>query len=344
MRPMPPIEPTAQFDSPLQHTAETPSGLESGPTEHPAAWGGSVTTLEQPKVSTRTAVQHVLAPTNDLIDQMWTAGREAEAIDGWTVGEFDTESSVFARRVFISTVATIVIALVAASTWFVTGRGDASLESTLTGINQASEVLIGSLDEADLVIVDLTDGDLSNREGAAAASTAVDGAARTLFSHGAELPADDEWSQLRAETVSLSDRSIATARLLSRTTAYVATVEVMLNRPDYPLSVNDEELGDVAEMTATWVSRFIATSSSLPSVNALDDHRGAIVDLADRLPSWQSRYLDALRAGDVAGAGEVVGELEASIGLLETDLATAVSAVAVELTGQRTALMADLRG
>ena len=97
-------------------------------------------------------------------------------------------------------------------------------------------------------------------------------------------------------------------------------------------------------MTATWVSRFIATSSSLPSINALEPHRSGIVDLAGRLPQWQSRYLDALRAGDVNAAGDVVGELETSIALLETDLDEAVAEVAAELTGQKAALMADLRG
>jgi hypothetical protein len=311
---------------------------------HTAQPSGSVTTLERLEVLAAPATAHVLAPTNDLIDQMWSASDELAAIEGWTIEEIDTDSSVFARRVFIGTVASIAIALFVASTWFVAGRGDASLDATLEGIDEASDGLIASLDGAESVIADLTDGDLADRESAAAASTAVDAAGRTLFSQGAQLPPAEEWAQLRSETVSVSDRSIATARLLSRTTAYVATVDVMFNRPDYPLTVSDTDLGEVAEMTATWVSRFMATSSSLPNVNALEAHHTAIVDLASRLPDWQSRYLDALRAGDVIAAGDVVGELETSIALLETDLNDAVAEVAAELTGQRAALMADLKG
>lgn len=314
------------------------------PEEHTERPGGSVTTLEHPRVAARPASTHVLAPTNDLIDQMWSASEEAGAIDGWTIATFDTDGRVFARRVFIGTVVSIALALFVASTWFVAGRGDASLNATLAGIDEASESLVASLDAAEPVIADLEDGRLDDREAAAGVSTTLDAAARTLFSQGASLPPADEWSQLRSETVSVSDRSIATARLLSRTTAYVATIEVMINRPNYPLTVNDADLGEVAEMTATWVSRFIATSSSLPSINALEPHRSGIVDLAGRLPQWQSRYLDALRAGDVNAAGDVVGELETSIALLETDLDEAVAEVAAELTGQKAALMADLRG
>ena len=167
-------------------------------------------------------------------------------------------------------------------------------------------------------------------------------AARTMFGHASNLPTTDEWADLRSETVSLSDRSIATARLLSRTTSYVATIGVMFNRPAYPLTADDTELGDVAEMTAVWVSRFIATSSSLPDVNALDGHREEIDALAARLPAWQSTYLDALRAGDVDAAGATVGDLDQTILALEADLSDGLQSIAEELAAQQSALLSDL--
>jgi hypothetical protein len=246
--------------------------------------------------------------------------------------------------VFIGTVLTVGIALLVAAAWFLAGRGDATVDATLAAIDHASAELEETLTGTEPVIADFSTGALGDRESAAAASTALDAAARTLFGHASNLPTTDEWADLRSTTVSLSDRSIAMARLLSRTTSYVATIDVMFNRPAYPLTAEDTELGDVAEMTAVWVSRFIATSSSLPEVNALDAHRGEIDALAARLPEWQSTYLDALRAGDVEAAGATVGDLEATILTLEADLSEAMESIAAELVDQRSALLSDLTG
>ncbi len=303
-----------------------------------------MTTLEHPRLVLDRPVRHELAPTNDLIDQMWTANRETEAIDGWTLNELDTEGSVVARRVFIGTVLTVALALVVASAWFLAGRGDATVQATVHAIDEASATLSETLIAIDPVIADLATGDLTDREAAMASSTSIDGAARTLFDHASDLPTTDEWGELRSTTVSRSDRSIAMARLLSRTTSYMATIHVMFNRPAYPLTAEDTEIADVAEMTAIWVSRFIATSSSLPDVNALDGHREEIDALAARLPAWQSAYLDALRSGDVEATGATIGDLEETILALEADLSERVQSVAGDLAGQRTALLTDLEG
>jgi len=324
---MPPMQPAGHD--------ELPEATESRPS-------AGVTTLEHPRL-VAPSVPHVLAPTNDLIDQMWTANREVDEIEGWTLQELNTEGSVIARRVFIGTVLTVGVALLVASAWFLAGRGDATVEATLAEIEDTSNALSETLSQTDPVIADLATGNPTDREAAAAASTAIDAAARTLFGHASNLPTTDEWADLRSTTVSLSDRSIATARLLSRTTSYVATIDVMLNRPDYPLAAGDTAIGDVAEMTAVWVSRFIATSSSLPEINALDDHRQEIGALAARLPEWQSAYLDALRAGDVEAAGATVGDLERTIIALEADLNEGVRAIAAELADQSSGLLADLQ-
>ena len=323
---------------------ETPNRTEA-PQEtvdrQPAA---GVTTLEHPKVVSHQPVRHVLAPTNDLIDQMWTANPEATDLAGWKIQELDTEGSVVARRVFLGTILTVGLAFLVASAWFLAGRGDATVEATVNEIEEASISLSETLLAVEPVIGEFATGALGDREVAIAASTAVDGAARTLFGHASELPTDEEWADLRSTTVSLSDRSIALARLLSRTTSYMATIDVMFNRPAYPLAADDTEIGDVAEMTAIWVSRFIATSSSLPEVNALDGHSAEIDALAARLPDWQSAYLDALRAGDVDAVGATVGDLEETILSLEADLDEAVKTIAQELEAQQSALLTDLEG
>lgn len=303
-----------------------------------------MTTLEHPKVTVSPPVRHVLAPTNDLIDQMWTANPEAADLTGWNIQELDTDGSVVARWVFIGTVFTVALALVVASAWFFMGRGDATVAATLHEIDRASTTLSDSLTSLEPILADLATGELGDRESAIAASTAVDASARTLFGHASNLPTTEEWADLRSTTVSLSDRSIALARLLSRTTSYVATIDVMFNRPAYPLTADDTEIGDVAEMTAVWVSRFIATSSSLPEVNALEAHRSEIDELAARLPEWQSTYLDALRADDVDAAGAAVGDLEETILGLQADLIETVQSIATDLADQRSDLLADLQG
>lgn len=305
--------------------------------------GAGVTTLEHPRLVTKAPIRHVLAPTNDLIDRMWTANRDVDAIDGWTPQELDTDGSATARRVFIGTVLSVGLALLVASAWFLAGRGDATVEATLADIDDASAELAEVLVATEAVISDLSTGELDDREAAAASSTAIDATARTLFNQASNLPTTEEWADVRSTTVSLSDRSIATARLLARTTSYIATTDVMFNRPAYPLTADDAEIGDIAEMTAVWVSRFIATASSLPAVNTLEPHRLEIDALAAELSDWQSTYLDALRAGDVEAAGSTVGELEDAILGLEVDLAEAVRVIAEDLAERRSTLLADLQ-
>ncbi len=334
-----PPKPSSQSDARPHEPTFTPVPAGSAEMEHR---GGGVSTLEHPRVAMPARIASVLAPTNDLIDRMWMNGSKAEPIEGWMIGEMDTESTVMARRVFLGTVITIGIALVVAMTWFIAGRGDASVESTVADIEAAQQDLSGALSTSDSVFADLRDGVLDDREGAAATATVIDSAARDLFAIGADLPATSDWGDLRTDTVAASDRAIAYARLISRTTSYISTVDVMFNRPDYPVTVNDTDLGEVAEMTATWVTRFIATSSSLPEIGGLEDHRLSVLAMAEYLPKWQSTYLDALRAGDVEVAGTAVSDLHGRVIQLGEGLNAGMSQVADKLESEQSAIVAAI--
>lgn len=280
----------------------------------------SVAVLTRPAEAVRVPTSD-LALTNALVSELWTAEAEALPIEDWTIGEVDTESRVMARRVMIGTVLTIGVALFLAASWFVTGRADGSLESTLADLGTANSDLTVSIAGLTPALSDLSDGRLDDREAAVASAGEVDAAARALFSDAANLPTSNEFAAQRASTVALSDDAIELARDISKTTAYVAALQVMANRPDYPHSTSDTELAPVAEMTATWVTRFISMSTSLPEVSVFDSHLDQVVALADSLPAWQSAYLDALRTGNTDSAGARIGELERQVGLLEAELA-----------------------
>lgn len=273
---------------------------------------------------------------------MWVTTADDAPMEGWTLSELDTESSVIARRVFVGTVITVALALIVSVGWFVAGRGDTSISATVGRIDATSDELSAQLDGLDPVIQDLSDGQLDDREGAASHAAAIDSSGRKLFVHGAELPPIEDWAALRSSTVSISDRSIAVARSVSRTTSYIATINVMLNRPAYPLEVDDAEIGPTAEMTATWVTRFLSTSSSLPSVPDLAEHHEQVVALAGDLPEWQGRYLDALRANDIGAAGAAVAELEAAVADLVVSMSGALTNIASTLDNDRSAIIRDL--
>ena len=105
-----------------------------------------------------------------------------------------------------------------------------------------------------------------------------------VFSAAADLPADSEHADARRRSIAISDDALQLSRGLSRTSAYVSSVDVMLNRPAFPFDVADDELSTVAEDTATWVTRFLSMSASLPEAAGFEEHRSAVLEVADQLP------------------------------------------------------------
>ena len=218
------------------------------------------------------------------MSELWTEQPEVEPIEGWTIGEVDTESQVIARRVLIGTILTVGAALVVASSWFITGRADGSVEATLAEVERSTSDLAVSIGELTPVMFDMADGTLDDRELAVTSASQVDASARALFSTAASLPTSPEFADQRSATVAASDDAIGLAREVSKSTAYVSSVQVMLNRPDFPYVVSGQDLVEVGEMTATWVTRFISMSTSLPEVEAFADHRSEMLHWPTHFP------------------------------------------------------------
>ncbi len=284
-----------------------------------------------------------LVPTNHLVATLWAdQSSTSDIIEGWIPGTIDTDVQVVARRVLFSTLIVIAVAVIGAASWFLTGRGDATLATRLAEVDTATTELATSLTDAGQSIDDLRDGSIDDPDLLARTISAVDDASRSTFTAAAELPADGDQAELRRSLIATSDRSLELSRDMSRVSAYASSVSVMLNRPAFPFEATDTDLARVAEQTATWVSRFLSMSASLPDAPGIADHRAAVAALTDSLPAWQADYLDALRSSDTVAAGELIAQLEQQATDLGDGLETSLASVAQQFALDQTTILGEL--
>lgn len=332
---------TEEIQLPSVARVEHPQGTrpeEPEPQYEPARSGGSVALAERPE-------RRALVPTNDIIAELWAGQSDSDTdIEGWVPGVIDTDVRVVARRVLISTLLVIAVAIIGAASWFLAGRGDASLAARLGDVADARAELAAVLDSSSTPITDLADGTIDDPDALSRTISEIDDASRVMFSAAAELPAEGGEAELRSPLIAISDQALELSRDMSRTGAYVSSVEVMLNRPAFPFAVEDADLTSVAEQTATWVTRFLSMSASLPDTPAMPAHREAMIAMADTLPEWQAEYLGALRSGDVDAAGAAIDRLEKEALALTDGLETDLSRAAEEFDSSQTAILTALDG
>lgn len=284
-----------------------------------------------------------LVPTGHLVAELWAdQSPAADLIDDWMPGTIDTDVRVVARRVLLSTLIVIAAAVIGAASWFLAGRGDASLAKRLSEVETASTGLATSLTDAGQSISDLADGSIDDPDLLARSISAIDDASRSTFTAAAELPAEGEQAALRRGLIETSDQALELSRDLSRISAYASSVSVMLNRPAFPFEATDTDLAMVAEQAATWINRFLSMSASLPDAPGMSEHREAIDAMSTMLPGWQADYLDALRSGDTVAAGELIAGLEQRALDLGDGLETALAAIAQELSLDQAEILSDL--
>lgn len=332
---------TEEIELPSVVEVEHPEPARSQDAERqyePARIGGSVALAERPE-------RRDLVPTNHVIAELWAGQSDSDTdIEGWVPGIVDTDVRVVARRVLISTLLVIAVAILGAASWFLAGRGDASLAARLGNVAEARAELAAVIDSSSTSITDLADGTIDDPDALSRTISEIDDASRVMFSAAAELPAEGDEAEMRRSLITVSDQALELSRDMSRTGAYVSSVDVMLNRPAFPFAVEDAELTSIAEQTATWVTRFLSMSASLPDAPAMSAHREAMIVLSDTIPEWQAEYLGALRSGDIDSAGTVIARLEQEALALAEGLQTDLSGAAEGFETSQTAILAALEG
>ncbi|MGH8923579.1 MAG: hypothetical protein ACRDWA_02885 [Acidimicrobiia bacterium] len=173
-------------------------------------------------------------------------------------------------------------------------------------LSDAATELAGSLSRLDAVMALPT--------GEVAESTSllldVDRSARDLFDLAASLP-DDNAS--RQAAIGAAQSALAMETALGDALSYRVILRPLWDSPTLAGATDSTE---AASMIATWQVELASMVESFPNSPALDKHIGQVTNFVAGFDRWRVRYLDALTAGDSAGAGAAEADLEGQLALL----------------------------
>jgi hypothetical protein len=285
------------------------------------------------------AAPSALATTGELVAALWDSD-ETTPIDGWVVSDFvpDRKGSHTLRILLV--VALVVAGVAGPAWWFLTSQdraNAAAMEAVTADVVAVTEAAAG----VERAATDLADGALDVPLDATRSLSDLNGAARALFDDASVLGGDAARAT-RLRAVDAAQQALAVESGLGDAVAYEAAIQLLLERPDLPLAVDDETLPVVAADTAAWVSRFVDGAAGLPGHSLLEAHRADVATFADGLADWQAGYLDRLRSGDAAGAEAEASTLLAGLDGIETSWGTTAARVADWSRGEIATLRAAL--
>ncbi len=152
----------------------------------------------------------------------------------------------------------------------------------------------------------------------------LDAHARDLFEASAMLPSSESASRTRAADA--ASEALDASRLLGANYAYRAAVIPILATPAFETDSNLIALDEAARRFGEWQARFDSVRSALP-VGSLSSVTAELAVVSGDLDSLQTRYLDALRRDDMAGAITVVEDLSKRTTVAEGMLYSGLSEV-----------------
>jgi len=152
----------------------------------------------------------------------------------------------------------------------------------------------------------------------------LDAHARDLFEASATLPSSESASRTRASDA--ASKALDASRLLGANYAYRAAVIPILAAPDFETDPSLIALDEAARRFGEWQARFDSVRSALPA-GSLSSITTELAVVSGDLDSIQTRYLDALRRDDMAGAITVVEDLSKRMTVAEGMLYSGLSGV-----------------
>lgn len=152
----------------------------------------------------------------------------------------------------------------------------------------------------------------------------LDAHARDLFEASATLPSSESASRTRAGDA--ASKALDASRLLGANYAYRAAVIPILAAPDFETDPSLIALDEAARRFGEWQARFDSVRSALPA-GSLSSITAELAVVSGDLDSMQTRYLDALRRDDMAGAITVVEDLSKRMTVVEGMLYSGLSGV-----------------
>lgn len=281
-----------------------------------------------------------LENTSEMVGQLWTARDSFGPLEDWEPDEMDRKIS--STRSFrwptligvIAVIGLIVVGLVLLPS-ITRSRADDHLEMITTALRD----LRAELPETQGSLATATDpasqpADLSGlttqlTELAAKASN-LDKATQAELPKAPPLTSSapiDEIEPIRQSAEPLGTVALTIQQRISNVAEYRTLMDGFLSLPELPTTADAATQAELRVELASAQADSAAILADLPSDVALEEHQAMAREINEEFATWQVDYLEALRTGDAALAGELISELEADLAELEAALVTPLAQI-----------------
>ena len=281
-----------------------------------------------------------LENTSEMVGQLWTARDSFGPLEDWEPDEMDRKMS--STRSFrwptlvgvAAVIGLIVIGLVLLPS-ITRSRADDHLEMITTALRDLRAELPETQDSLAIATdpasqtADLAGLTTQLTELAARASD-LDNATQAELPKVPPLTSSapiDAIEPIRQSAEPLGTVALTIQQRISNVGEYRILMEGFLSLPELPTTADAATQAELRVELASAQADSAAILADLPSDVALEEHQAMAREINEGFATWQVDYLEALRTGDAALAGELIAELEAALAELDAALVTPLAQI-----------------
>ena len=295
-----------------------------------------------PSLSDMQTVNDHHTDTGTLIERLWVATEEHDAVRSATSLRADelveVPNRTFRWSIIIAAVLVLAIAVAALQigVQMPARIADEAVATYQTALADAREVVPA----AERVMAAITDPAVTTEglSDAAVTLSELDTASRALFTVASEPLSStpplvsrvelDSLTPIRSDMANASQDGLAIERRLGDALTYRLVFAKTFSIPELPSTASPDEISTLGVELGLGLAATVDALQALPNDPAFEQHRLAAETLAERFAAWQVEYLSALRASDVAAAGQLSEELEAGIEAIHAGIDQPLATVA----------------
>lgn len=314
------------YDEPYQVAARTPP---------PRKAATAIRASQPPRPS---------ADSRSRVSTLWETTEITEGSLDWWKPQVVARRKLGGRRVRVSSlgIAMVVGGVLLALMLFLVQRPERLAEESISTLRTDARAVMETLAPLEALVTSMGNSQPPDLAATTATALEAESAARALFTDARSLSGPD-----RDGAVAAAGGVLEVTSRTNRLIAYRLSTENALVPPSLPVSAEDTDLPSATEAVTSWRAD-VETGLAELGTEVLPNHRVSLEDWLASLGSWQTRYLDAVRAGDGAAMTATIEGLVAEMesleaGLLE-ELAAAGGELLAELADSRKALERLLRG
>ena len=276
------------------------------------------------------------ADTGVLIGKLWEATEDSLILEEeWTPQEPESESRSRLAWWIAGGVA-LVVGLIAA-VWMITDNSTRSTADLRTDYGQVSGELRQATGQVAQVLGPMTNLDVESSQlsDAAAALADMEAAARRASSIAAEaIPtgpfqeADPDMEPMRANLRTGAERSSELQLRLANVLTYRMLLDRSFLLPPLPYAITQDNIPALGVEISLAIANTTEAVEQLPRDPALASHRQQVINLAQRLETWQVEYLAAVRNDNLEETSVLIEEFETEVAEIRSSLAQPLESVA----------------